>query len=157
MIRFTFLIPRNCFIRSRLSLVLLARHVQLMRQPDHLLLDERPVQGLLQPNILFRPKCFEEFRKTFKVEDIKYKSGALVPPALHKSINWSDLTKGQFMSEWLHAFILFTHERADRFRSIFHFFLDRKFLFNFEEFPLSNIYNRKDEGTLEGTRQICSR
>ena len=36
-------------------------------------------------------------------------SGALVLRALHKSINWSDLSIRQFVSEWLNAFKLFTH------------------------------------------------
>ena len=51
--------------RARVFMFLLAGHVQLLCQPNYLLLDEREVQSVFQQNILFPPDCCEKVSQIY--------------------------------------------------------------------------------------------
>ena len=51
--------------RSCVLMFLLAGHVQLLCQPNYLLLDEHEVQSVFQQNILFPPDCCEKVSEIY--------------------------------------------------------------------------------------------
>ena len=64
--------------RARVFMFLLAGHVQLLCQPNYLLLDEREVQSVFQPNILFPPDCCEKVSQIYlgKYQEMLEERGA---------------------------------------------------------------------------------
>ena len=51
--------------RSRVFVFLLAGDVELLCEPNNLLLDEREIQSVFQQNILFPPDCIEKVSEIY--------------------------------------------------------------------------------------------